>query len=158
MSMFTYNLTLATEEPLERVRDRVSAFFPEVEWTNGEANLGGWIVVVSSPSTYQPSVLYANEMLGRSATAEVSFLVSKGLDVEADRRIWDRVLQVSAELIHSCDAVASMEYLESMVMTRAPGAPIVLYEWFPGALTAERLDRLAHVGIDFTVTGPRRAT
>ena len=97
-------------------------------------------------------------MLGRSATAEVSFLVSKGLDVEADRRIWDRVLQVSAELIHSCDAVASMEYLESMVMTRAPGAPIVLYEWFPGALTAERLDRLAHVGIDFTVTGPRRAT
>ena len=83
MSMFTYNLTLATEEPLERVRDRVSAFFPEVEWTNGEANLGGWIVVVSSPSTYQPSVLYANEMLGRSATAEVSFLVSKGLDVEA---------------------------------------------------------------------------
>ena len=60
MSMFTYNLTLATEEPLERVRDRVSAFFPEVEWTNGEANLCGWIVVVSSPSTYQPSVLYAN--------------------------------------------------------------------------------------------------
>ena len=158
MSMFTYDLTVATEESLERVRDRVAAFFPEVEWTNGEAHLGGWIVVVRSPSTYQPSVLYANEMLGRSATAEVSFQVSKGLDVEADRRIWDRVLQVSAELIHSCDAVASMEYLESMVMTRASGGPIVLYEWFPGALTQERLDRLAHVGIDFTVTGPRRAT
>ena len=57
MSMFTYNLTLATEEPLERVRDRVSAFFPEVEWTNGEANLGGWILGVRSPSHHPPSVL-----------------------------------------------------------------------------------------------------
>lgn len=153
--MWPYTLTLACSASVHDVRIRVHSILPSAEPTerDGEVRLEGMFVRVDPPSDYPPSVEFATEVLGRAATAEVTFLVGKRLRETVAEQVRGRLVVVAATLCHVTDAVAALDFQrDRLVLTRPEGGPVVLFNWFGPAVSPSTLAELAAAGVSYHVS------
>lgn len=153
--MFHYWLRLVGEMSVEDIHAWLVGHLPaarESPHTVGELVLPGILVRVTPPSDYPPSIEQAEQLLGAPATAEVSFLVRKWLDDDA-QAVRSLIMQTCAGLTRHWDAEAALIYEADLMVARmAAGQPALVYDWFLAQARPDLLEQLAAAGFALQVT------